>query len=148
MRDDATPTNITDSITFGGNTTISAVLAPLDVALVYDKPTTEYLAAGTDGHLYIGEIAEPAATSPQPGPVEGCGYLVETGGTTTIPLSDELFEYGWVVDVAYFVGSEVTVDVRAGATEVELKLSPPDAETSTTTSSTSTTRSTSSSCPG
>ena len=103
MRDDATPTNITDGITFGGSATVSAVLAPLDVALVYGGPTTEYLAAGTDGHLCIGEIAGPAATSPQPGPVEGCGSVVRNGGTTTVPLSDELFEHGWVVDVACVV---------------------------------------------
>jgi len=127
LLDNPTPSQVLEPLVFGAAARQSYVLEPLDLPIGFDRPTEQLIVADLSGHLYNGEITNPAATSPSPGPDEGCGYAVRPSRTTTIPLSGELFDFGWIVEISYFVASDAEVEVLVGDTTVPALLTAPPA---------------------
>ncbi|GAA4697281.1 hypothetical protein GCM10023263_38010 [Phytohabitans rumicis] len=53
----------------------------------------------------------------KPGPQEGCGYLVSEGQPASIPLSSEVYDWVWVVRIAYISAGDTTAVFRLGRGE-------------------------------
>jgi hypothetical protein len=54
-----------------------------------------------------------------PGPAAGCGWPV-TGGSLTIPLDGDAFDYTWWVRIGYLGSAEDTMTVTTGDQTVEV----------------------------
>lgn len=104
---------------------VSNTLAPLDLPLSYNVPTENLLIANDEGHLVLGQV--PAATTAVlPGPSEICGYGVDAGKTTRIPMTGELFAFEWIVQLQYFTESDAVISVAIDGDQVEVPLSAPE----------------------
>jgi hypothetical protein len=69
------------------------------------------------GHV-VPAVLQPAILS-QPGPREGCGWLVRSSDTA-VPLGAEAFDFGWWLEISYLSGSDTTLAVTAGDTTHEV----------------------------
>jgi len=112
LLDNPPPPGVISSDTFGAAARQSFVLKSLHLPLRFDEPTEQLVVADASGHLYNGELNVPAEAAP--GPDEGCGYSVTDDAPTRISLGGELYYFGWVVEITYFVGSDAAVLVDVG----------------------------------
>ncbi|MEV6693146.1 hypothetical protein AB0M35_16905 [Micromonospora sp. NPDC051196] len=60
------------------------------------------------------QVATIVGSTIQPGPQEGCGYLVDTGKTVRMPLTEPRFEWNWVVRIGYLSSADGTATLRLG----------------------------------
>lgn len=94
----------------GDDSRLSAVLAPLDLAPVFDQPSPRMRTVAPDGRLV--EVELDGTIPMRRGPVPGCGYAVSEA--TLVPLAVDV--RGRVVArLSYFTDTEATVDVSVGA---------------------------------
>ncbi|MER5457939.1 hypothetical protein ABT008_24505 [Micromonospora sp. NPDC002389] len=63
------------------------------------------------------KVATVVGSTIQPGPREGCGYLVAGGETIRIPLNEPRFSWHWVVRVGYLSSADGTATLRLGSGE-------------------------------
>ena len=82
--------------------------------LVFDEPTDDLYTADWAGHLKQVDV-EAVSRSSQPGPVEGCGYLVPGGGTTSVPLDNPMYDWQWGYQLDYFSAGPATISVRTAS---------------------------------
>ncbi len=60
------------------------------------------------------QVATIQGSSIQPGPQEGCGYLVANGQTVRMPLNKPLFEWHWIARIGYLSSTDGTAVLRFG----------------------------------
>ncbi|MGC5029344.1 hypothetical protein [Micromonospora sp. DT229] len=60
------------------------------------------------------QVATIVGSTIQPGPQEGCGYLVSTGKTVRMPLNEPRFDWHWVVRIGYLSSADGTATLRLG----------------------------------
>ncbi|TCB98862.1 hypothetical protein E0H26_05415 [Micromonospora zingiberis] len=60
------------------------------------------------------QVATIVGSTIQPGPQEGCGYLVSTGQTVRMPLNEPRFQWHWVVRIGYLSSADGTARLRLG----------------------------------
>lgn len=99
-----------------GAVNVSEILAPLDLPVTYNAPASTILMPGIDGRLVEAEVSSPAAGAVA-GPQPDCGYLVEAGKKTTVPLVGDIYDYEWAIQLDYFSSEDLDLTVRAGDTE-------------------------------
>lgn len=95
------------------------VIVPLLVGNVQFPTSSHRLAALTpDGDPVRADIPEPVATS-LPGPLPGCGWKVDRGGSVTVPLDARTFDYVWWVRIGYLGSADDEVTLRMGDSTVQ-----------------------------
>ncbi len=100
---------------------ISQMLKPLELPLAFNKPAPEMYVADWAGHLKEADI-DPVARSVSPGPVEGCGYLVEADRSVTIPLQTPMYDWQWGLQVDFFSAGAAALTVETDSESVDLVL--------------------------
>ncbi|MEU6022569.1 hypothetical protein [Micromonospora sp. NPDC047134] len=65
------------------------------------------------------QVATIVGSTIQPGPQEGCGYLVSTGKTVRMPLNEPRFHWHWVVRIGYLSSADGTATLRLGDGEAQ-----------------------------
>jgi len=91
---------------------VSRVLAPLPEQPRFDQPSESPYVVADNGHLVLAQF-RPATNSP-PAPEQKCGWRVEAGTPSMIPLESELFDFRWALRISYFTGTTVQADVVIG----------------------------------
>lgn len=119
--DSMAPGNVILSAYFWGDGRLSRLLAPLEHSLVFDQPADDMYTADWAGHLKQVDI-EAVSRSAQPGPVEGCGYLVSSGETTRIPLDNPMYDWQWGYQLDYFSAEDAGITVRTSSESLDLEL--------------------------
>ncbi|GIJ21958.1 hypothetical protein [Micromonospora lutea] len=61
------------------------------------------------------QVATIIGSTIQPGPQEGCGYLVSSGQTVRMPLNEPRDDWHWVVRIGYLSSADGTATLRFGA---------------------------------
>lgn len=118
--DSRPPANVMVAGLFPDDSLVSQMLEPISPRWRFDKPTTRLLAVGAQGDLRVASIGDAAVS--QPGPLQGCGYVVKPGESAFVPMNRGLFAWNWGMTVRY-----VTVP---GSTAGSLRVAT-DAETTT-----------------
>ncbi|CAN5316702.1 hypothetical protein BH09ACT12_BH09ACT12_02900 [soil metagenome] len=95
----------------GEDSLLSALLAPLPAAPVFDEPSARMRTVSKDGRLV--EVTLDGSIPMRPGPVYDCGYDVKAA-PTRIPLAVEIAGRV-VVHLSYFTDTEATVAVSVGS---------------------------------
>lgn len=115
------PTNVLDPVVFLDHAALEQMLSPLDLPLRFDEPSELLLAPDATGHLKVAEVTNLAATN-VPATNTRCGFLVEPGRRTDIPLTADLYPWGWAVRMDYFTDQPTVATVTTDDREVELSL--------------------------
>lgn len=115
------PREVLGDFVAGDTGRISTMVRSLDLPVRFNQPTDRMLVVGPDGHLRVGEVAA-GVSSAGPGPAGDCGYAVDAGRTTEVPLTGEAFDFTWGVQLTYFTGSDASIAVRTDTDEVELDI--------------------------
>ena len=100
---------------------VSAVLRPLYLPLRFNLQTERFLIVDDDGHFREAAVVGGHAND-GPGPDGECGYAVNTGMVTDVPLTGEFFPFGWVMELTYFTGGEALVSVRTDEDQVDVDI--------------------------
>jgi hypothetical protein len=95
--DSYAPNHVLMSVFFPEAAPVSAILAPAGLPLQFNGQADRLLAVDASGHLREADIANGANVLP--GPVKDCGYLVQPGRRTTVPIPSKLFFWGWGVQL-------------------------------------------------
>ena len=115
------PTNVLDPVAFLDHAALQQMLSPLDLPLRFDEPSELLLAPDATGRLKVAEVTNLAATN-VPATNTSCGFLVEPGRRTDIPLTADLYPWGWAVRMDYFTDDPTVATVTTDDEEVELSL--------------------------
>ncbi len=116
------PPNVIHPILFLEHAQISRMLAPLELPLQFDQPSGRLLIAGSDGHLMEADVTDEAAAS-RASPNPSCGYLVKPGKSTKIPMTIDLYTFGWGVRLDYFAELPTQIVVSTNSKKIPLNLS-------------------------
>jgi hypothetical protein len=119
--DTRVPDRIVNPVLLEGGSHVSDVLGPLDLPLRFNRPTARYAVLDGDGHFRDAAVVG-GQTNVAPGPDGPCGYAVNKGRPTRIPLNGSLFELQWAVEITYFTGSDATVSVRTDDDRVDVEV--------------------------
>jgi hypothetical protein len=117
--DTRVPPEIVNPVFLEDGSTVSAVLRPLDLPVTFNQPTEQFLVVNDDGHFREAAVVG-GYEGVTPGPDGECGYAVDQGEVTPVPLTGDLFELDWVMELTYFTGSAAKISVRTDDDEVDL----------------------------
>lgn len=109
--DSNAPINVLYPYYYPAEGRLSAMLAPLDLPLKFDEPSTKLYAADAEGRLAPARI-DTRSTS-LPGPAGECGYIVDGTQWTFVPMSSALYAWNWGVQISYFSQGAPEFEVRA-----------------------------------
>lgn len=117
----SSPPRVVHPVLFQEYATLDRMLGPLDLPLAYDEPSSRLLVPDADGRLWEADVVDVAATN-LPSADPACGFLVEAGRTTTVPMSIDLYPFGWGVRLDYYAELPTQVQVRTDSEVVDLDL--------------------------
>ena len=117
----AAPVNVIHPILFMEYATLSRMLGPLHLPLTFDEPSPLLLVPDAQGHLMEADVVDLAAKN-RPTDNPTCGFLVRPGQTTRIPMTIDLYPFGWGVRFDYFAELPTQVQVRTDSAQVDLDL--------------------------
>ena len=100
---------------------ISTMVRSLDLPVRFNEPAERLLVVGPDGHLRPGAVVG-GISEAGPGPAGECGYAVDAGESTAVPLSGEAFDFTWGMEITYFTGSDARISVRTDTDQVDLDI--------------------------
>jgi hypothetical protein len=124
--DTRVPAAIVNPVFLEDGSTVSAVVRPLELPLTFNAPTERYAIVNDDGHFRAAAVVGGHAND-GPGPDGECGYAVDAGQVTKIPMTGEFFSFEWVMELTYFTGAEnARVSVRTDDDQVDLDLPAPE----------------------
>ncbi len=95
---DFVPSSAVLAVAFPEVAKFSRALAPITPHIRWNAPDEHMLMFDTTGHLRPVQVGR--LTTARPGPVLGCGYLVN-GAPVTVPLKGKLFSWNWGVSLSY-----------------------------------------------
>ncbi len=120
LADQVVPPEVVTPLSAPLNTT--ARLLPLVASNVhFPSSTASLVVLDEDGTPFRAEV-EGDVDSP-PGPVPGCGWQLRGGRTVTVPLSADVFDFGWWVQVDYLASADDVMMVGTGDSEQEVQVS-------------------------
>jgi hypothetical protein len=99
---------------------LSRMLSPLHEDIDFDGPAQTLYVAEPDGTLHPAVIGD--ASHAEQGPVEGCGYAVGAGDEVRVPMTQDLFDYGWGVQVTTLAGEGGTLLVQIDDERLRLEV--------------------------
>jgi hypothetical protein len=120
LAEDTVPRRVMPPWLYPHNTT-GRLLPLLGRPVAFPQVTAELYALDRDGALWQA-LVEPDLRS-RPGPVEGCGWLVDAGGAT-IPIEGQVIGLSWWMRVAYAASAATPVVVTAGDQRFTTTLEP------------------------
>lgn len=114
------PNQVIASFFFPQDSHISRLLLPLKLRLTFNQPASELLAVSGSGQLKevdIGDVSHSVK-----GPVGGCGYLVKPVENTYVPITKEMFTWGWGYQVDYYSehGGTMIVRTNTGSQQIQV----------------------------
>ena len=121
ITDVSSPVNVIHPILFQQYATLQRMLAPLDLPLRFDAPSGLLLTPDAGGHLKEAEVVNYAAKN-RPTDNPDCGFLVRPGRTTTIPMTIDLYDFAWAVQLDYFAELPTQVTVSTDSMDIDLDL--------------------------
>lgn len=99
---------------------LSYILAPLGHRIAFDQAGDQLWSVTDEGQL------EPMVVIPsvsaEPGPVEGCGYVVEPGDRVEIALTGGLFSWEWGVQIATFSAGPADLMLELGDEQIPVPM--------------------------
>jgi hypothetical protein len=117
----SSPVHVIHPILFMEYATLSRMLGPLGLPLEFDEPSPLLLVPDAGGHLMEADVVDLAAKN-RPTDNPTCGFLVRPGETTTVPMTIDLYPFGWGVRFDYFAELPTQVRVRTDSDQVDLEL--------------------------
>ncbi len=96
------------------------MLSPLHEDIDFDGPAQTLYVAKPDGTLHPAVIGD--ATHAEQGPVEGCGYAVGPGDQVRVRMTQDLFDYGWGVQVSTLAGDGGRLAVQIDDERLQFKV--------------------------
>ena len=118
--DGTAPDRVLQAAFWGENTRLSRMLAPLAPEVAFRRPAEQVWSLDDSGRLEPARID--ALTTSQPGPVEGCGYLVPAGGEVTVPLTQALYHWDWGVEISTFSDRPADLTLELGGPGIAVPL--------------------------
>jgi hypothetical protein len=100
---------------------VSRMLAPLGLPLAFNAPTQDLRVVAPDGSIRSGRVAVQSRSLP--GPIPGCGYLLEPGGSAvTVPLSKQMYNWDWGLEMGFLAQGPAEVVLSTDLAEQSLEL--------------------------
>jgi hypothetical protein len=129
------PPKVMLPILFLDYATLDRMLGPLHLPLKFDEPSPFLLVPDERGHLMQADVVAVAARN-QPTDNPTCGFLVRPGKATAIPMTADLYPFGWAIRLDYFAelptrvqvttdSDQMDIDLDAGLRSVQFKVSGP-----------------------
>ncbi|WP_343997113.1 hypothetical protein [Nocardioides furvisabuli] len=115
------PEHVLHPVIFMKYAELRRMLAPLDLPLRFDAPSDLLVMPDGTGRLKVAEVANLAAANVPP-TNSRCGFLVDPGQRTEIPLTTDLYPWGWGVRMDYFADEATRATVTTDHEAVELSL--------------------------
>jgi hypothetical protein len=119
--DVSAPAHVIHPILFMEYATLNRMLAPLDLPVRWDEPSGLLLIPDAEGHLKEAEV-ENAASRNRPTDNPTCGFLVRAGETTRVPMTLDLYRFGWGIRVDYFAERPTRITVHTDHESIDLDL--------------------------
>ncbi len=120
MFDTVVPPDIVDPLVQPANR-LSELTGAMPTKPRFPTWTHAFLAPDSAGHLRPGTVT---GFESKPGTATNCGWRVLPGQTTTIPLAKPAYGWMWVVQVAYYTGSETPAEITFGTSTQKVTLRP------------------------
>jgi hypothetical protein len=121
IHDSNAPDHVIFSVYFPEEARISHLLSPLSRDLTFNAPAEHLLIPDWAGRLMEADV-QAASRSASPPPVDGCGYLVNPGQTTVVPLDAALYNWEWGYQFSYFSGQPAMITVASDNKKVDLPI--------------------------
>ena len=115
------PEHVLHPVIFMKYAALGRMLSPLDLPLRFDAPSELLVLPDGSGRLKVAEVANLAAANVTPSNSR-CGFLVDPGQRTEIPLTGDLYPWGWGVRMDYFGDEPTEATVTTDTKVVELSL--------------------------
>jgi hypothetical protein len=106
--------------TWGRYGRLSGMLSPFDSVLAFNEPTDQLWMVADDGRI-VRATVETLSSAP-PGPTEGCGYLLPSEKSVKLPMSTELYSWGWGMTLSSFSDSPSELVVDVGHAQIPISL--------------------------
>lgn len=98
---------------------VSRMLSPLELPLLFDVPTPQIYVVSPSGLVVPGDVAQQSRT--WPGPQAGCGYYLRPGEpAVVVPVSREMYNWNWGMEMGYLSEAPSVVRVRADLSEQDV----------------------------
>jgi hypothetical protein len=117
LYDAVPPKNVMSPLMFSSDR-YSRLLAGAPEAPIFNQPAERLYLFDDAGHLR--PLRAGSAVQALPGPVQDCGYNVNAGGAT-IPLSQPLFNWSWIVRIAYYTSNSTKAELGFGVERVPVE---------------------------
>jgi len=115
LADDHAPPGVLFQPFWGEAARLSNMLAPLGPAARFHRPADQVFVLSQDGEPVPARV-EPAARA-RPGPVQDCGYALGPGDSVVLPMTVDLYDQRWGVQLNAFTSATGALDVEvAGET--------------------------------
>ncbi|HXH79142.1 hypothetical protein [Nocardioides sp.] len=101
---------------WGEYASLSSMLRPLRPDIQFRRSTDQLYTVTPQGRVVEAQVTEAAHS--QPGPQEGCGYAVTADAPVRVPMSGELYSWGWVVRLTAFSDTSAEAVVSLGSEEI------------------------------
>ena len=119
--DSNAPDNVVYPAFLPDDARISRMLAPLGLPLSFNGPTGDLLIVDADGSIVPGKVAVQSRSLP--GPVPGCGYLLEPGAAPVeVPLSKQMYNWDWGLEMGFLAQGPAEVVLSADLADQSLLL--------------------------
>ncbi len=106
------PDNVVFPAFLPSDARVSRMLSPLGLPIRFDVPTPQMQVVSPSGLIVPGDVAQQSRT--WPGPQPGCGYLLRPGGPEVeVPVSREMYNWNWGMEMGYLSEAPSVVRVRA-----------------------------------
>lgn len=113
------PDNVVFPAFLPADARVSRMLSPLGLPLQFDVPTPQMQVVSPSGLIVPGEVAQQSRT--WPGPQPDCGYLLRPGDPeVTVPVSREMYNWNWGMQMGYLAEGPSVVRVRADLAEQDV----------------------------
>lgn len=114
------PDDVLSAAFWARSARVSAMLAPLGDRLDFAGTGSPLHVVAPDGRVRTARV-DPAVRG-VPGPVAGCGYAVGPATPSRVPLTGELFDYDWAVQVDTVAGSAGRLVVELDGQDLEVEV--------------------------
>ena len=117
--DSNAPDNVVFPAFLPADARVSRMLSPLGLPLQFDVPTPQMQVVSPSGLIVPGDVAQQSRT--WPGPQPDCGYLLRPGDPeVTVPVSREMYNWNWGMQMGYLAEGPSVVRVRADLDEQDV----------------------------
>lgn len=119
LSNEQVPDRVMQALYFPSDAQVSTILDAAGLPMAFDEPSENQVIVGPEGRFHHFEV-DPVSTNAGPDPTPDCGYAVAPGRAATIPLTRELYNWRWGVELDYFSGGAGVLRVRGSTTSASI----------------------------